>query len=335
MALDLYIHGPGFGEMILMRWKEGRKAHAAIVDVHCPNSKVDRLLLWLDNEHVRHLSFIAITHPHLDHIRNADEVLRAYKKRVARLWYWPGLNQAAYLPFFNRLAKTFPRSELRQRAAAVRDFFVEHKRQFYDERLGSPELMSFTKATCIYPIGRAPEALEVTCASPWDDPIMDFSRIVNDGIRPGGAVTDTHHQCNLVSGGFLIRHGKAQVFLGGDMETENWGALRASGAFGDFRPCVVKVSHHGSATGCLPDMWGEDGFLGRHKPVAVITPWRKKLPDQTVIDRIRSSGCETYVTGACRPRVDDGFPHIHLRVNEDPAVPVEVIHRSPSVRRIP
>jgi beta-lactamase superfamily II metal-dependent hydrolase len=332
MPLDIYIHGPAFGEMILLRWEEDNEPRAALMDVHCPASRLDPLLSWLEMEGVHHLAFIAITHPHLDHIRNADGILRAYEGRVDRLWYWPGLNQAAYVAYFNRLARAFDTDELKHRAAAVRDLLEEHIRQFYLASLSRPELAPFANGICIYPLGKMRRTVEFMCTSPWDGPLLEFVKMVSDGIKPSGTVTDTHSKCNLVSGGFLVRHGKAHVLLGGDMETSNWDALRASGSFAGVQPCVVKVSHHGSHTGCLADMWGPDGFLGRHKPVAVITPWNRALPDWAVVEKIRSSGGQVYLTGASRPRVDDGFPHIHLRVLEDASV--QVVHKSPSVQRI-
>jgi beta-lactamase superfamily II metal-dependent hydrolase len=333
MPLDLYIHGPGFGEMILMRWKEGNKTRAAMVDVYCPTSKLERFLWWLKLKHIHRLAFMAITHPHLDHLLNADDILRAYKKRVDRLWVWPGPNQAAYIPYFNRQAATFRRRELKRRAKAISLLYEEQNRQFNQEHLGKPELTPFQQPNNIYPLGQSASQMEVACISPWDKPTTDFLKIITDGIDPKkGTITDTHRECNLVSGGFIIRYGQAQVLLGGDMETENWDALRAADQPPALNPCVVKVSHHGSSTGCPPDMWGENGFLGRHKPLTVITPWKKKLPERSVIDKIRASGCPVYLTGALKPSVDDGFPHIHLRVYQNSTV--RVIHRSPSIKRL-
>lgn len=332
MPLDIYIHGPGFGEMVLLRWREGKELRAALVDVYCPNSKLDPFLSWLRLQGVHRLAFIALTHPHLDHICNADAILRAYEGRVDRLWRWPGLDQPSYIAYFTRLARTFSSDELRRRAFAVGDLFEEHIRQFYQHRLGRPELTPFQTGNCIYPVGPTTSTVEFICVSPWEEPLLEFLHMIKVGIDPTRAVTHVHSKCNLVSGGFLVRYGKAQVLLGGDMEADNWRALRASSTFADIDPCVVKVSHHGSRTSCVDGMWGPTGFLSRRKPVAVITPWNRTLPDWGVIDTIRSSGGQVYLTGVSQPRIDDGLPHIHLRVSEDATV--QVIHQSPSIQRI-
>jgi hypothetical protein len=230
------------------------------------------------------------------------------------------------------LARALGTDELRKCASAVRDLFEEHFRQFDHQHYGRPELTPFQGGARIYPVGPAASSVEFTCLSPWEEPLLEFIEMINVGIDARKAVAHIHSKCNLVSGGFLVRYGKAQVLLGGDMEASNWRALRDSSAFIDINPCVVKVSHHGSRTSCTDGMWGANGFLGRHKPMAVITPWNKTLPDWDVIEEIRSSCGHVYLTGVGQPRIDDGLPHIHLRVSKDASV--QVVHRSPSVQRI-
>ena len=116
------------------------------------------------------------------------------------------------------------------------------------------------------------------------------------------------------------------------MERGNWNELRSSDECPDFRPSVVKVSHHGSSTGRIDGMWGPEGFLGRHAPIAVITPWYARLPEQTVIDEILSGGSQVYITGRQhRFRTEDRLSHVHVRVHTDGRA--EIVSKSPSVVR--
>lgn len=335
MALDVHICGPGFGEMILLRWEENGSPRAALVDIYSPSPDVDPLMDWLETQGVRHLSFVAITHPHLDHINNAGAVLRRFAGRIDHVWFWPGLNQAAYAMYFNKLACRFPQSpnHLQKRARAVSDFFGECKRQFFDQQLGRPILQPLQRLTRIYPAAGPTQQIEVNCISPWDAPSMRFINLVAAGIAPGGVVTDTHREANLVSAGFVIAYGASTVLLGGDMEHENWAEWINSGGCSNIAPCLVKVSHHGSPTACVNGMWQAGGFFGRSRPVAVITPWNRTLPVQGVLDEIVASGAETYVTGQQRPRMYDNLSRVQIRVYGDNR-PAAVVFKSQSVKRL-
>jgi hypothetical protein len=80
-------------------------------------------------------------------------------------------------------------------------------------------------------------------------------------------------------------------------------------------------------------MWGAAGFLGKDRPIVVVTPWNQKLPEAKVLDEIKSSGCDTYLTGQQRHRVEEGLSRIHIRVHEDGRRP-DVVFLAPSVKRI-
>jgi hypothetical protein len=293
---------------------------------------------WLREKGASEFAFWVITHPHLDHLRGSAELLSQFEGKVGYLWRWPGLDERTYqasdVVYFNKLRRQFPTSEMNERATALSLLFAEHERQCFREGLGRPVMLPFPAPPFrIYPFGAPACRPEVFCLSPWDGQIDRFRRIVNEGRRPGGTLSDNHRECNLVSGAFLVRYGKADVVLTGDTEYENWRDFRAAKGMPRIRPCLVKVSHHGSPTGRVKGMWGTNGSLGRHKPHTVVTPWNKRLPDPAVIADIRSSGCPVYLTGQDPPFVEEGFPHIHFRV--EASGHVEVKHQSPSVHRVP
>jgi beta-lactamase superfamily II metal-dependent hydrolase len=321
--------------MILLRWDENGSSRAALIDAYSPTGKVGSLVKWLRGIGVGGFTFVAVTHPHLDHLFNLDGILSAFVGNVEYAWFWPGLNQAAYVMYFNKLARRFPNSPnmLGTRAAAVSAFFNECDRQFYGLQLGRPVLLPVRALSRIYPVAGASNGMDVLCISPWEDPSMRFISLVGSGIRAGGVVTDTHRESNLVSAGFVVTYGASQVVLGGDMEEANWRPLLQSCDCPIFSPCVVKVSHHGSSNGRVSGMWGAAGFLGKDRPIVVVTPWNQKLPEAKVLDEIKSSGCDTYLTGQQRHRVEEGLSRIHIRVHEDGRRP-DVVFLAPSVKRI-
>ena len=332
MALDVHICGAGFGEMILLRWREGSTLCAGLIDCYSNSSNVRPLIRWLTELGVERLAFIAVTHPHLDHLLRLDQILAAFSGRVDYLWVWPGVEPVKAMIYFKKLAKEFPNSPnmLGRRANAVMALFDERKHQFFDLQLGKPILGTLDKLTRIYPTLGATKLIEFICVSPWDTSIIRFTEMVNLGLTPNSQIQDIHGDANLVSAGFVVNYGSTQILLGGDMEDDNWRSLTENPNNPLKNPSVVKVSHHGSPTGTIPGMWGKAGFLGQSCKIAVITPWNKKLPVASVLEEINSSGCSTYLTGQS-PLVRDNLSNIHIRLFEDNSPP-EVISKSNSVK---
>lgn len=332
MSLDIHICGPGFGEMVLLCWNEGGTRRAGLIDFYAESENIDPLLNnWFSPEGVDHLAFVAVTHPHLDHLRNVHALLRKKRGKVERIWRWPGLDEDFLIPYFGKLAKAFPESvnHPKERSRCVKEFLVECRKQLFQEGTGKPILSPISQINRIYPLDQSNSDLTVTSFSPWEDCIFRFTEIVVAGVRAKGKVMDTHRECNLISTGFIVQYKGAQILLCGDVEKENWAEFLKHEPICPLRPCVVKVGHHGSCTGSIDEMWGVDGFVGKHRPIAVITPWNQRLPESAVINSILSSGSQLFVTGNQRPRTIDRLSRIHLRVSEKGAA--EVVWMSPSV----
>ena len=192
------------------------------------------------------------------------------------------------------------------------------------------EIMRQTVADC--------PLLEVYGIGPWEVPRAKYAKAMSEAHLTR---RDLQSKINQASLGFTVNYGGAQVLLGGDMESLNWNSLRKQWAeqrkewkennkrFPELKPNLVKVSHHGSETSCLPRMWGKNGFLvpkGR-PPVAVVTPWNrasedKRLPNSQVIKKIRRSGVRVFVTSSPESqsatnarKVPGMFTHLHLQLS--------------------
>ena len=122
-------------------------------------------------------------------------------------------------------------------------------------------------------------------------------------VERAGLIAYEHRHANHVSIALLVQYGEAQVILGGDMEDLNWKELVAQTNRPSFKPCVVKVSHHGSANGRIDAMWPNGGGFIDGRPtsaIAVVTPWcigGNSLPEEAILNEIRLAGYSTYVTG--------------------------------------
>ena len=165
--------------------------------------------------------------------------------------------------------------------------------------------------------------LEFYAISPWLGPQTAYTRWIDSQIciASGGEteVRPSKGLANCTSLGFLIKYGKAQVLLGGDIEADNWTCLRGArpkenqkDMLPQFDPCLIKVSHHGSPTGEIDGMWKPNsGFFSslpgtdRNPPHCVITPWRLGDPrwylpkqDRAVLERIAAAGCHVWETAS-------------------------------------
>jgi hypothetical protein len=321
VPLEVYVCGPGFGETVVLMWQEGGTRCAALVDCFA-GPRGQFLISWLQELGVDHLSFVVASHPHVDHIFNMYHVLARYQGEIGRFWWWGGMGEIDTITYFRKLAGKFPENSnhLSARAKAIEQLLIERARQL--TQYGKPPQEIMGEVMAVYPLpAMAGSALRALSLSPWADQRLNYMRIVAEGIKPHGVIEDTHREMNLISSALLVTYGSAQVVLGGDVEQSNWKDLRNSGRCPALSPCVVKVSHHGSSTGRIDEMWSEGGFFGRQDraPVAVLTPWRGTLPEKSVIDEIRGAGCKVCVTGqpigSGRTRPLKSFVHLQVQEN--------------------
>ncbi|MEK6236389.1 MAG: hypothetical protein N2C14_16910 [Planctomycetales bacterium] len=76
---------------------------------------------------------------------------------------------------------------------------------------------------------------------------------------------------NHISMALLVKHGKTNLILGGDVEEHGW--QESLNEFGPVSAHAVKVSHHGSKTGYCDGLW--QGHASDGKPIGVVTPYRR------------------------------------------------------------
>ena len=348
MPLDLYFYGPGYGESTILHWHGDGAEGCAVVDAFLPRGGDGWTLSKLRELGVPKIDFLAATHPHLDHTKFIHYVVAEYHSRLDAVWWWGGWDRELYIKYFQTLAREDPQPDQRDRERSVNLFLIE-----CNQRQDLGQLRLFKTSCDVREIltqsaGGSP-LVEVFAISPWADPLAAFTKEL---ANAHAARRDLGTGLNRASLGFMVNYGQAQIILGGDMEAGNWQHLRSnwnrvSGEWAEegrylpeIRPTLVKVSHHGSPTGCVPDMWGKDGFLvprGR-PPWAVITPWDRaphgrRLPNEGVIETIRRSGVRVLVTAPIRKtagvrRSASEFPHLHIRVQ--PNGDMQIIERGES-----
>jgi len=326
MSLDVFIHGPGFGEAVILRWQGPTGPLAGLIDC-LGQDEGGWMATRLSELGITHLEFLVATHPHLDHVGGMASAMRRIGWAVDHFRWWGGLAPQTLVEYYDRL-KEQTGSELRGTAAAASDLLVESR--IAETKNHRPRIREIGRVAQVYDQEvSSGVTLRVRSLGPWGRPLLRYTRQVAAGILPGGNVVYRDSHANLVSVGLLVSYGEAQVILGADVEAANWRALRQSKECPLLRPSLIKVSHHGSRTGRIQNMWTPAGFFGQRGPtsLAVVTPWRpqfarngrRSLPDSEVIEEIRRAGYAVYQTGELLPgsmgrQLDS---HLHIRVEAD------------------
>lgn len=334
MSLEVFIYGPGYGEAILLRWRDSNGFVGALVD---GGLNAQQLRELLRDRQLSRLRFVAATHPHQDHIQGLGRALfhqpptQPKPPPVDQLWWWGGLAASAYVFYFEQLA--YQRNWRNSHAIVDLLGYGRHPHSEAGEMISRPEFRDIGEVMELFQ-GQdgSGTPIRVRSLGPWPKEVLSYARKICSGIGQGGLVTELPpNEANRVSLGLLVEYGDAQVVLGGDMEQANWEHLHRSSLCPEFRPCLVKVSHHGSSTGKIASMWHADGFFGRRaeQPVAVITPWRgnaatgRRLPEPEVIEEIRAAGFDVYVTGQGGTATSGSLEsHVHAEVSSSATVKI-------------
>ena len=335
MSLELHIYGSGYGETILLRWPTATGWNGAVVDARCLR-KGEWLAGKIRELEIDNLELVSATHPHADHIYNLAAGVEASGKPVGKCTFWGGGSLSLWRAFFIRLEKENKEVENQRFAQMAHEFIKwllrKHATPVRD-LVGDPDDSIHT----FFETVAGTTALKFRSLGPWFDGMAQIARdltAVKDGKPLAFKLTDA----NAVSTAMLIEYGDAQIVLGADMEEANWAEVAKSTGYPQFRPSVVKVSHHGSANGRIQGMWPQGGgfFHGRGKDaIAVVTPWQlagNELPKGTaIIEEICAAGFDLYLTAQGSGR--NAESHVAIRVEADGSA--DVISIAKDVRHFP
>jgi hypothetical protein len=321
MALDIWIHGAGYGESIVLAWDEAgglqgtRRRHAVIDSYQRNRSGVPSMetfaLRVLKANGADRLAFAVGTHPHFDHLATLPEVLAHFGSSVERVFWWGGHHRSVVGAYFDAFYEHSIRTGQGDRSRAVRAQreFIAWVCELAGD--GCPDRRTGRKEASFIGVQHAYSAalpgnegrIEVWAISPHLGPQKKFREEMESCIAPNGKASKMpNSEGNDTSLAFLIQYGQRQIVLGGDASSENWALFKAEWdimrslepTLPALKPDVIKVCHHGSEGNAPEEMW-KDG-LGFYEsggnPVAVVTPWSRLpnsrmpvLPDESEPDK--------------------------------------------------
>lgn len=324
-ALNIVVFGPGRGEAILVVLPDGR---IGVVDGCREPDKdgrgdpVRELLDHLERERSSRnqpglrLRFVCLTHPHGDHYGGLARLLQAYETRVDEVWcpFKTGDRYAEQYLDWIRCSQEPTALPDRDDPKGLDRVFAEMRRPHTDvtpapqllhqgmdllrEKVDGTELIIHGVGPSTSDMDDAQDALLKALAS------LESSGRGSPRFDPNDA-----------SGALLIRWGKAQVLLAGDL-TRGKDPLRGwQSAMGRItgRVQVVNVAHHASVGAHHEALWAT-----MEPALAIVTPFQRARGNQPPrpedIDRLADSNAKVVITA--RPAWDWDEPGATLPVPE-------------------
>jgi len=306
---EVSLFGPGIGECVVLHVGDGKWF---IVDsCLCPDSKLPVAQIYLESIGVdlaSQVTGILVTHWHGDHIQGISRLFEACSN--ANLYFSLALSNDEALEMVGMFEKnnfSSPDIYVREFAKVLAIFRekrypaskltpVSEKYTFFDDRTQNRRLITLS-----------PSRTAVTQAIA--DIIAQTPAYQGDRVRH---VVPNHTNFNAVALHFSF--GEFSALLGSDLEDNGnvltgWSAVLNSQMHKVLslqNANVYKVSHHGSETGHVDDVWQH---LLEQKPLSIATPFvRSGLPKNTDIARIVPLSSEFIVTRDPRSKGKSKLP---------------------------
>lgn len=292
--LQVYVIGGRLGESIIIRTPSGKYG---VIDSYATNPQdpdTNPTINRLRKLNAKHLSFVALTHPHMDHFRGLPAVFKEYEGAIDEFWK-PPFGQAdwsALVARFTEEAEVEPTEEgqerIRERILLFReliDFGMAEKKR---------GMRTVTTQDTREMFKEVEHGFSIMCLGPSSDIVERYHNILVKNV----AMKESHEETaphNLASSVLALQYGDWLGLLGGDTERNSWDDILDRCA----HPWVsqakfVKVAHHGSPTGSYERLWSS---IESETCDAVITCFASQgLPSSQGLNPIRSRGFPIYST---------------------------------------
>jgi len=305
--LEICVFGPGYGESIVMHIPE---IGWGIIDsciAKVGGKFVVPPLEYLSNilsPPFPKLAFVILTHPHEDHYKGLDQVIKSYPGGIERVCRYDG-NGIRELKVYMAQQKIGGRDDppgLYKVFQAMNAAAKSGEAHF--KNLGEMTLLFEMKSveiegyglTDIRMIALSPSAASV---QKYIEMLFAANPQVGKAIKP---VRDEAH--NLISVALLLQIGTLQIILGSDVENGSdnytgWNGIIYNRDCPDLWANLVKVAHHGSEGGCNLLAWEQ--HMSKSKPLAIITPFARGkvfLPRKEDIKNLKRLSHKVGLTGS-------------------------------------
>jgi hypothetical protein len=284
--LGLHVLGANFGECIILQFPF---SPPAVID--CGALEVARFAIQFIRRELKwsELSFIAVTHPHRDHIHGIGMFLEDFKEKSGSFLVFPGFHMGKLM--YDILTWATEQGHMAEQDQNFLNYPVMREWGNIAELLRKYKRKTRVTRQWIRPLEFAGQ-VKMHCILPCDVTSDGFeTALARSNPREQGAIPNA----NCASCVLLVTWGDTRVLLCGDCEQTSWGAWKRSGGTIDGVVHGLKIGHHGSQNGVDQEVLKCLGKVSR----GIVTPFRLgrvQLPDETAIQRYASLGVPVHIT---------------------------------------
>jgi beta-lactamase superfamily II metal-dependent hydrolase len=303
--LEVSIFGSGYGESIVIHIPH---VGWGIID-SCVQKfdgqpivpPLEYLLEILDHPYPK-LAFFILTHPHEDHCKGIDKIIKGYPGGIERVCRYDGFGLREL-----RAQNANKNTELRRIVPGL----VYAFRAMNEAKDKGSQLKDLSEMTLVFDKRIKTENdcfidIRMMALSPSAESKVKYREelIKAINIEEGSFLVEkdcTDH--NLISVALVLTVGNLQVVFGGDVEAgtndeTGWSGIVSNVNESPLWAHIVKVPHHGSENAHNDLAW--ERFCSRGKPIALVAPFLNgsvALPKESDIERIKALSQKVGVTG--------------------------------------
>lgn len=294
--LEIHVFGASKGESIVIKIPGGGWG---VVDCFAGSSskpESNPVLDFLNKKSVKELEFLCLTHPHDDHFKGMSHLLEAFK--VNFFWRFGSLSPTHFFQLIEILQIDSEQTGPYEDLVSAKEFPKIFK--MVQDKIKNGELRQKTISVSqqIYPVPFNQESdFQIFGLAPSGNQISIYEREFTNCYDTNGnfirPMKREYH--NLVSVGLLLKYGKTQVILGGDIVREGWKDSVLEFGENNLAADAVKISHHGSNDGYCDGLW--ENFSKNGKPIAIVTAYAsQRLPRKSALEHIQKYTKQIYTT---------------------------------------
>jgi hypothetical protein len=303
--LEITIFGPRYGESVVLHIPEiGWGIIDSCVAKISGNRIVPALEYLMDiltNPYPK-LAFVVLTHPHEDHYKGLDDILKNYPGGVDRIcrYHGNGARELNYYLLERRQALKNDLPELLNILNAMTSTVKEKNAR--PRKLGEMSVVFDKKDVDIPGFGKTD--IQLIAMSPSSESDDKYAKtLLNSRTSTGDVMRFVDPNIhNIISVVLFLAVGKIKAIFAADLQEDEgvgsgWNAILNNSDLPDLAVDFVKVSHHGSITGHNEKIWQQHSKA--RKPLAVVTPFRRgsnKLPTEEDIARIQNIADKVGIT---------------------------------------
>jgi hypothetical protein len=292
--IGIHVLGSGIGECIIL---EMPNQQFGIIDCYSKELSVEKnsvVRFLKDTLQAKKLDFVAITHPHEDHIRGMSCIFEAYKGNIAEFWGYFNYPLLGLYYYYRNLKNRRSPSEYEHndRPGTIYKEILATIDAAHPKKTSNriPNIRMFTKKESF----TNAVGIKFHLLSPSDKVLSKLACSFSQATQGNGCLPEYNTLCPVI----VIDYGKTRIILGADVELTSWKELISDNdeLFKEKGCHLMKISHHGSANGFNQVL--HKMLLSKENTIAVLTPFvRHKLPNRSVLCDLYQCVNKIYSTG--------------------------------------